>query len=53
VLFIFKSQVLSFSEVFKVRADISLPTADDLIAHSNNIGYGDVSFIDKQETMRR
>ncbi|CAF1381435.1 unnamed protein product, partial [Adineta ricciae] len=35
------SQVLSFSEVTKVRAEIQLPTADDLVAHSNNIGSGD------------
>jgi hypothetical protein len=43
--FIFlKSQVLSFSEVTKVRAEIRLPTADDLLAYSNNIGSGDVSF---------
>ncbi|UJR29965.1 hypothetical protein I4U23_017512 [Adineta vaga] len=35
------SQVLSFSEVTKVRAEIQLPTADDLVAHSNNIGFGD------------
>jgi len=35
------SQVLSFSEVTKVRAEIRLPTADDLLEHSNNIGSGD------------
>jgi len=35
------SQVLSFSEVSKVRADICLPTADDLVAYTNNIGSGD------------
>lgn len=38
-----QSQVLSFSEVSKVRAEIRLPTADDLVAHSNSIGSGDVS----------
>jgi len=35
------SQVLSFSEVSKVRAEIRLPTADDLLTHSHNIGSGD------------
>ncbi|CAF0758511.1 unnamed protein product [Adineta steineri] len=35
------SQVLSFSEVTKVRAEIRLPTADDLIAHSNSLESGD------------
>ncbi|CAF3516003.1 unnamed protein product [Rotaria sp. Silwood1] len=35
------SPVLSFSEVSKVRAEIRLPTADDLLAHSNNIASGD------------
>jgi len=35
------SQVLSFSEVSKVRAEIRLPTADDLLAHSHNIASGD------------
>jgi len=35
------SPVLSFSEVIKVRSEIRLPTADDLIAHSNKLGYGD------------
>jgi len=35
------SPVLSFSEVTKVRAEIRLPTADDLIVHSNSIGSGD------------
>jgi hypothetical protein len=30
----------------KVRAESRLPTADDLIARSNNIGSGEVTFID-------
>jgi hypothetical protein len=45
IICILKSPVLSFSEVSKVRAEIRLPTADDLLAHSNYIGFGDVSFI--------
>ncbi|CAF2046041.1 unnamed protein product [Rotaria magnacalcarata] len=39
------SPVLSFNEVSKVRAEIRLPTVDDLIFYSNNIASGDVSFI--------
>ncbi|CAF1172692.1 unnamed protein product [Rotaria magnacalcarata] len=35
------SPVLSFNEVSKVRAEIRLPTVDDLIFYSNNIASGD------------
>ena len=40
-----KSPVLSFSEVTKVRAEILLPTVNDIIAYSNNAASSDVSFI--------
>ena len=42
-LLCFKSQVLSFSEVSKVRSEIRLPTADDLLTHSHYISSGDVN----------
>lgn len=35
-----QSQVLSFSEVSKIREEIRLPTADDILAHlANDVGF--------------
>jgi hypothetical protein len=37
-----QSPVLSFSEVSKIRKEVQLPTADDIIAHLTNGNTNDV-----------
>jgi hypothetical protein len=46
-LIFLQSPVLSFSEVPQIRAEVQLPTADDIIAHlanRNNTNLTDVGF---------
>jgi hypothetical protein len=42
VFFCLQSQALSFSEVSKIRAEVQLPTADDIVAHLTNRSHTDV-----------